>query len=312
VGSTWRTYFQLMRFPAVFTLIADVMMGYLVARGDLQPVHVFTLVLLASACLYLGGMVLNDVYDADVDAQERPKRPIPSGRIERGTAAKLGWGLLFLGVAFFSLAGHLVGGLSVGICSVLLAGVIWFYNAVAKRTAFAPVMMGLCRAINVALVMGIAATSIAPAEALHYTDAERLIGLGLALYIAGITWFARSEATSSSRWQLVAGMIMMLIGLALYAASPLPSHSRPTLFTISQLSWEILWLAIAAVILRRCALAVANPQPHVVQVAVRSALRSLIVIDAAVVLGFCGATWGWTVLALLLPMLLLERWASTT
>jgi hypothetical protein len=30
------------------------------------------------------------------------------------------------------------------------------------------------------------------------------------------------------------------------------------------------------------------------------------------VLGFCGAAWGCAVLALLIPMLLLERWASTT
>ena len=35
-------------------------------------------------------------------------------------------------------------------------------------------------------------------------------------------------------------------------------------------------------------------------------------IDAAIVLGFCGPFWACAVLALLAPMLLLERWASTT
>ena len=32
-----RAYFELLRFPAVFTAVADVMMGYLVTHGDLPP-----------------------------------------------------------------------------------------------------------------------------------------------------------------------------------------------------------------------------------------------------------------------------------
>jgi hypothetical protein len=52
--------------------------------------------------------------------------------------------------------------------------------------------------------------------------------------------------------------------------------------------------------------------PLVVQQAVRNCLRSIVVIDAAIVLGFCGSFWGCSILALLAPMLLLERWASTT
>jgi 4-hydroxybenzoate polyprenyltransferase len=312
VSGKWRAYLELLRFPAVFTVIADVMMGYLVARGELQPARLFALTLVASCCLYLGGMVLNDVYDADLDARERPERPIPSDRIRRTTAARLGWILLLGGVGLFYWASVLVDGQAVGISSIFLAGAIWVYDAVAKRTPLAPIVMGICRGLNVALVMGLAAYSLKPAIAPLATPSERAIGMGLALYIAGVTWFARSEARTSSRWQLAAGMISMIAGLIFYAAAPLVNHSRPALVSIGQVGWAILWLAIAGVILRRCALAAANPQPRLVQIAVRGTLRSLIFIDAAIVLGFCGADWAWAILALLVPMLLLERWASTT
>ena len=35
----------------------------------------------ASALLYSAGMVLNDVFDVELDRQEQPYRPLPSGRI---------------------------------------------------------------------------------------------------------------------------------------------------------------------------------------------------------------------------------------
>ena len=37
-------------------------------------------------------MVLNDVFDAEVDARERPERPIPSGRVslQRRNGGRLG------------------------------------------------------------------------------------------------------------------------------------------------------------------------------------------------------------------------------
>ncbi|MEO1235254.1 MAG: UbiA family prenyltransferase [Planctomycetota bacterium] len=42
--------------------------------------------LVGMSLLYVGGMVLNDVCDAAVDAVERPGRPIPSGRVSKRSA----------------------------------------------------------------------------------------------------------------------------------------------------------------------------------------------------------------------------------
>jgi len=312
VGKRWRAYFELMRFPAVFTVVADVTMGWLVTRGSWNPWFVFALLVFASSCLYLAGMVLNDVYDAEIDARERPERPIPSGRISRAAASRLGWVLLVPGLAVVWLLSVLVGSYGPGVIGSILAILVWLYNAVAKRSPFAPIAMASCRFLNVVLAMCLATFAPLPLENATPTTAERAIGLGVFLYIAGATWFARTEARSSDRWHLAGGMLTMLVGLFCYWASPILAHSRPAFATSGNMGWAVLWIAIGAVILRRCALAVVAPKPHAVQNAVRTALRSLIVIDAAVVLGFCGPLWGCAVLVLLAPMLLLESWASTT
>ena len=94
---SWRSYFELLRFPAVFTAIADVMMGFLVTFGAVIRAPPFVMLAAASALLYLSGMVLNDVFDADVDAMERPHRPIPSQRVSLVRAKVLGWGLACVG-----------------------------------------------------------------------------------------------------------------------------------------------------------------------------------------------------------------------
>ncbi|MCP4743482.1 MAG: UbiA family prenyltransferase, partial [Actinomycetales bacterium] len=45
--------------------------------------------LAAIAFFYMAGFILNDVFDRRIDHEERPGRPIPSGRIMVGTAIKV-------------------------------------------------------------------------------------------------------------------------------------------------------------------------------------------------------------------------------
>ena len=92
-------WLQLLRLPNVFTAVADVTMGYIVTQRDLEPYLQFGLLVAASCSLYLSGMVLNDVFDAEVDAREQPHRPIPSGRVSLFHAQRLGWGLWLIGIA---------------------------------------------------------------------------------------------------------------------------------------------------------------------------------------------------------------------
>ncbi|HAH43432.1 MAG TPA: hypothetical protein DCM07_00995, partial [Planctomycetaceae bacterium] len=58
---TLLAYFQLMRLPAVFTAMSDIILGFLLTHGSFSPPISFALLLVASASLYLSGMVFNDV-----------------------------------------------------------------------------------------------------------------------------------------------------------------------------------------------------------------------------------------------------------
>src|SRR5207247_1721886 len=90
----------LLRPPNVFTAVADSFAGLVLAR-QAGPVsgHPRLWCIAASPCLYLGGMALNDYLDREVDAVERPQRPIPSGTVPPAVAAGLGAALLAAGIA---------------------------------------------------------------------------------------------------------------------------------------------------------------------------------------------------------------------
>ena len=62
--------------------------------------------LVASGCLYTAGMVLNDVFDYEIDRHERPFRPLPSGRISLGAARGLepAAAAIFAGACAFAAA----------------------------------------------------------------------------------------------------------------------------------------------------------------------------------------------------------------
>ena len=53
---------------------------------------------LAMTAFYVGGMYLNDYFDREIDARERPGRPINAGEITAGAVSLIGFGLLALGI----------------------------------------------------------------------------------------------------------------------------------------------------------------------------------------------------------------------
>jgi hypothetical protein len=59
-------------------------------------------------------------------------------------------------------------------------------------------------------------------------------------------------------------------------------------------------------------MAIFEPTSLRVQAAVRHCVQSIIVLDAAVCVGYAGAFWGFVVLAFLVPTLLLTMWLNST
>ena len=148
-GSKFLAWWQLLRAGNVFTAISNVIAGYLITQQNWEPIGPLLLVILASALLYEGGMVLNDVFDAELDAKERPERPIPSGRITRRSATVVGWMLLVLGVLTGGAASLLTGNLRTSLIAVALAAYVVGYDAGLKGTFLGPWGMGACRMLNV-------------------------------------------------------------------------------------------------------------------------------------------------------------------
>ena len=75
-----KPYLQLVRLPNLFTAAADPLAGWLLVGGDLGEARGWGPLVASGVALYAGGMVLNDVFDYEVDRLERPGRPLPSGR----------------------------------------------------------------------------------------------------------------------------------------------------------------------------------------------------------------------------------------
>jgi 4-hydroxybenzoate polyprenyltransferase len=302
-----RAYLQLVRLPNVFTALADVLMGYLVTHAGLGPWPPLVLLLLSSGLIYSAGMALNDAYDVEQDRRERPQRPVPSGRVSLQSARRLGFGLLGTGVVCGWLSGLGAGSAWPGLVAAAVALLAWGYDAVLKRTPLGPLAMGGCRTLNVLLGMSLAE---------RWTPPLLLVAGSLGLYVAGITWFARREAAVSRRMQLAGATLVMALALGALALLPWVDARAPVPALAAGSSaaerFPLLIAVLALLILRRCFLAVIDPAAPRVQAAVRQAIFSLVVLDAAVTLAACGPLWATAVVALLAPTLLLGRWLYAT
>ncbi|MCI0362215.1 MAG: UbiA family prenyltransferase [Planctomycetaceae bacterium] len=308
-------WLRLMRLPNVFTALADVTMGYLFVRHELTPVDAFACIAAASALLYTAGIVLNDVFDIDIDREERPERPLPSGAISLSVARAFGFVLLALGVLAAWLGGL---GFSAdaaapwrsGLVATLLAALIVLYNTWLKRTPLGPLGMGGCRLLNVLLGMSLA-TEAAANWPLGYGPAELLAAGGIGVYIVGITWFARNEVEEENATLPLIGAIGVMVGGAVLLATS--AWYMPLVFRVQKPEIFALLLALMmATVLRRAFVAAADPSPRHVQLAVKHGILSLIWLDAVVVAAVAPLEYSIGVALLLVPAYLLGRWVYST
>jgi UbiA prenyltransferase family len=305
-------YVQLLRLPNVFTAMADVAMGYLFTHdaSDWRSTLAGAApLLLASALLYMAGMVLNDVFDVEVDRVERPERPLPSGRIPVGQARWIGFELLVFG----GLAGAAVSFWShdprPAAVAIGLAALILIYDGLLKQTPLGPLAMGGCRFLNVLLGMSAASQP--------WRTANYIVAAGIGVYIVGVTWFARGEAQPQSRrGQLFMAMLAMIAGMGLLAyfpdEVPLTADFEPHQLLIDPQNWHLCWALLALLTGWRCLRCMIQPYGEFVREAIRQCLVSLIIFDAAVVVAVRGVPWGIAVVLLIVPMTILGRWSYST
>ncbi|HEV8058905.1 MAG TPA: UbiA family prenyltransferase, partial [Gemmataceae bacterium] len=142
--------------------MSDIGMGAVVAWSLGTPIASwpsFLMLLISSSCVYLAGMVLNDVADVDVDRSERGFRPIPSGRISRNAALIIGVILLGLGLSSSALV-RLEGSRPLMTCCVLVLAVVAYDFSPFNWLRL--VLMPTCRFLNVLLGMSAADLAVLP------------------------------------------------------------------------------------------------------------------------------------------------------
>ena len=285
-----RGYLELLRPPNVVTAMADVLAGYAVA--GLGNGRALPWLLAATAGLYAGGVVLNDVFDRRLDAVERPERPIPSGRVPAAHAATLGSVLLVAGVASAAQATR-----AAAVIALCIAALVVLYDAWGKhRAAFGPVNMGLCRGLN--LVLGMAAV---PATMSGHWP----LALLSFVYIAAATAVSRGEVSGGKRGPAALALISLIGVVGVLAAIAAGSGPRavPAIALTIVLGWRVLWPFW---------MAYKDPRPALIRRAVKAAVLSLVLVDAVISTVYAGPLYGAIVLATAVAAGLLARLFAVT
>ncbi|WP_026360016.1 SCO3242 family prenyltransferase [Amycolatopsis nigrescens] len=136
---------ELVRAPAALTVLGDSVVGAAAAGKPLRGKRL--LLPLSSVAFYWAGMALNDWADRELDAEERPERPIPSGRVRPGAAFGVAAGLTAAGLGLAAAADGRTGLRS----GAAVAAALWAYDLLFKPTAAGPVAMAACRVADVSL-----------------------------------------------------------------------------------------------------------------------------------------------------------------
>jgi len=225
-----RTALRLGRVSNLPTVWTNTLAGAVLAgAGGFGPE--FAVMLLAFSLFYTGGMFLNDAFDAEFDAVERPERPIPFGEIGAREVFAYGFGLMAVGIALLAWIG-----IAPAIAGLTLATAITFYDWHHKKNVLGPVVMGLCRVL-VYVGAGLC-TTLAPPSALW-------IGAGLMLcYLIGLTYVAKQENLGKveNLWPLI-----FLAAPVAYGAWLATAHAMVGIF------WLLFsgWMLVALWFLRR-------------------------------------------------------------
>lgn len=292
---------QLMRPANIITAISDILAGASIAfslTGAEQYLHWqgLTLLIISTIGLYGGGVVLNDVFDADLDLVERPERAIPSGMVSKRTAAWWGVALLIIGLAAAAEV-HTSGWFS---SSAMLAIAIALFAVVYDKWAkhhnwLGPLNMGLCRGLNLLLGMSILEITL---------QRYALLSIVPVIYIAAITMISRGEVHGGNWKNLyVAGMLYLLV---MTSISVMGAKNQQLGFT------AIFMVFFAILIFPPLIKAIRNAEGALIGKAVKSGVIALIVMNAGWAAAFGMFYFAWIILLLLPVSLILAKLFAVT
>ncbi len=286
------TALELGRVSNLPTVWTNVLAGIVLGGGGGSPALIAT-VILALTLFYVGGMFLNDAFDREIDARERPGRPIPSGRVSAAAVFSWGFGMIGGGLLLLLAAGYAAGegtGWRPAAAGMALAGAIVLYNAWHKGNPVSPLIMGLCRML-VYVTAGYAVAGDLPAGL--------FLGAGVLLcYLIGLTFAAMRENLNriANLWPL-----LFLAAPFVYAPAALGLDGAGMAILAGFAVWVLYALSFLAI-----------PSRVDVPRAIVSLLAGICLLDALLIAASGGQTLAWLAVAGFPLTLFLQRWVSGT
>jgi 4-hydroxybenzoate polyprenyltransferase len=284
-------YLQLMRFPNLFTAAADVLAGYLIVCGLNITWWELGGLVFATMGIYAGGCAFNDFCDREVDARERPSRPIPSGKVSAFEAFLLSF--ICFGVGL--LSAHWVGRKAFVIAIVLALLAISYDAFTKKKDTIGPLNMAACRSCN--LVLGMS-------PALSFIAAVFILPLISFVYVFTLTSLSRYETETEAvrrSWMVLGGWLLVVVTISLLTAG------RYLMID------GIIFLAILALYTGKpLVTGLLKPSPDSIQQAVKTLIIGIPLLDAVYSAGTHGFVYGIPVALCLLPPRIISRYFYVT
>ncbi len=291
-GMTFNTALKLGRVSNLPTVWTNCLAGIALTGGVIVDIRT-PFIIFALSLFYIGGMFLNDACDAEIDAIERPERPIPAGLVTAKTVFNWAAGMMGASVLLLFLIGILPEngtGIWPAICGVVLAGLIVLYNRHHKNNPLSPLIMGLCRVL-VYLTAGVCFAAA--------LGVPLLIGaLLLVSYLIGLTYVAKQEnfGNVENLWPLafIAAPVLYGFYLVSHETSVLPF-------------WLIfiVWVGIALNFIRRRG-------PGDIPRAVVSLIAGISLLDAIMIASTGNIMWAVLAVGLFALTLFLQKFISGT
>ena len=289
-----KDYLVLVRLPNLFTLPSNILVGMATVSSlafTLTSFTQFLLLVTISVLLYCVGIVLNDLYDFEIDKKERPNRPLPSGKISRRSALVL--------VAIFSTIALILSlqvSFSTLVISSILFSVIFGYDKYLKNTHAGPFTIASARVINILLGTSVSLRSVDSYSQIVTLTFVLIITF---VYVSLIGFISRYEVHgfSDNTKLLLPPAIVATVISSIILFSLMGFFKLESLIILSLFSF-IMIISFSRIYRR---------DSGRTQQIVRNMILSIIVLDSTFLTGIIGIELGLVVLTLMAPLLVLAN-----
>ena len=180
---------NLMRLANLPTIWSNIIVGFGIGFSSSKEHNFSWFVFIGLSLLYIGGIVLNDVFDNKYDYKEKLDKPICLGYVNITVATLIGYFSLIIGLIFTSLPTWINGKIISYeiILSVAIIVSIYIYNKLHKKYLWSLFFMGIARFL-VYIVSALSISGIAQNELFF-------VSILIFLYISLITIYGQTNNT---------------------------------------------------------------------------------------------------------------------